>query len=794
MESSSRFGAVVRAVMLGLLCAGSFLWEAGVTAQPPGGLFVLAGLVGLALAGLSWHNDRYSREPILLCLLGYAGLTAVSVATSIDTYLSVHALANCLVGVVAFFSVAGVRSSKWWSYFAGVALGVLACGCFWGFSLLGQDRFLKANFTNPDCFSVLPLVGFFLALSLFSTESVQALVGSVLGSTVMCVGVFLTGCRAALVGMAMGLLYLTFTASSKKHGRRIVLLGWGVPGAGLFLLLAVERFGRAFSRLGQLLSEGDPGSFQARLDVLLGAPATALDHPLLGSGPGTFHLIYQSHRPELQQYEDFMNVAHNDFVQVLVDCGLPAFLLFAVFCLGLLGLGTKNSRGGSGRAAASAAGWLAVLVYACFNFALPVASDVVWVFMLAGFVYSSKYSGSGERLPRPVVPATLLLCGLFLGVTGYRLLQAERSMAQAERLRAELRWEDAYAALTRALGYQPLSSQLHEDRASLARRLAALQQDEKWLAEERANLTRARELSPYDIDVIGKVALMEERSNHLEAAEQLWREAVRLAPYSWVMRQSLVRNLLLQRRIEEGLAELKKLKTPRFARVYGGLLAVLETQKPGEGARQLNELFEENVFPAEALETVCQGAIATAETTREPTVVNIFFTVYLQHFPEDLCARLRWASSQNELSAPERLAELSGIIDQIAEDDKNQECRNRAVLAWAREARLQRVDSKKVLERLELELRDRPSDVSLRLTICETYQSIDDISAARTVLREGLTTDPDGTLHARLGELFARSGHDEIATGYYEEALQKNPKNAAWKAKLNELKQKTLLE
>jgi O-antigen ligase len=60
-------------------------------------------------------------------------------------------------------------------------------------------------------------------------------------------------------------------------------------------------------------------SVEDRIEPALDAASIVRDHPLLGTGGGTFYLTYMAYQPN---WEGFYNHAHNDYLEIAADTGL----------------------------------------------------------------------------------------------------------------------------------------------------------------------------------------------------------------------------------------------------------------------------------------------------------------------------------------------------------------------------------------------------------------------------------------------------------------------------------------
>jgi tetratricopeptide (TPR) repeat protein len=122
--------------------------------------------------------------------------------------------------------------------------------------------------------------------------------------------------RSAVVGMAIGFVYLFQKYLTGQ--RAIVLLGCLTV---LVACIPTQVFYKRFR-----LDEKNP-----RLQIWSVALQGAKDHPWVGRGLGNFELAYQRHAfpfaSDPIRYARTTEFAHNEFLQILVEAGLPAILL-----------------------------------------------------------------------------------------------------------------------------------------------------------------------------------------------------------------------------------------------------------------------------------------------------------------------------------------------------------------------------------------------------------------------------------------------------------------------------------
>ena len=143
--------------------------------------------------------------------------------------------------------------------------------------------------------------------------------------------------RAALaLGLgALGLACLYWSGSKAGWLIAIALLGaWflhlPVPGklklglAGAAMMLGLAGFAVKYA---DYFDRGAT-SVGARFGYWRAAVQTAMEEPLLGTGPGTFQLAYKRHRAPGAEPT---RLTHNDYLQQASDSGWPGFVLYAAF-------------------------------------------------------------------------------------------------------------------------------------------------------------------------------------------------------------------------------------------------------------------------------------------------------------------------------------------------------------------------------------------------------------------------------------------------------------------------------
>ena len=164
-----------------------------------------------------------------------------------------------------------------------------------------------------------PLV---MALRKRSTPLQSALLGFT--GVLMAVSIFLSRSRGGVVTFCVQLAFLgaVFYASGGKRKHMASFVLFVAVLAGLFAWLASSEVTEALSTLKDPAADNVTGF---RLHIVQDSLPLIFTHPIFGSGLGTFAHIF----PRYQSfYSDFyVNFAHNDYVQFVVEMGLAGVVL-----------------------------------------------------------------------------------------------------------------------------------------------------------------------------------------------------------------------------------------------------------------------------------------------------------------------------------------------------------------------------------------------------------------------------------------------------------------------------------
>ena len=206
--------------------------------------------------------------------------------------------------------------------------------------------------------------------------------------------IFLCGSRGGMLSFILEVVaFATLTLVQKKN-HRAALGTVAVCGLVLAFLVFVGK-GQVLGRLGDLA----PG---ARLNMTKDCLTMFSRRPVLGWGLGTFPTVYPSYRSFYTNL--FVNEAHNDYAQLLVETGLFGFGLMLWFLVRLYQHGLPTSRRWEFKwdgavSLAALLGCTGLLLHSFVDFNLQIPANAALFYVLCGLAASELPSESSRSRP-----------------------------------------------------------------------------------------------------------------------------------------------------------------------------------------------------------------------------------------------------------------------------------------------------------------------------------------------------------------------------------------------------------
>jgi len=400
--------AIVLYGSLGLLLFGPLAFGAVETWST----FVLeAGSAGLLIywlmARLRTEAAPLRSNPLFTPMLAFAGLIALQLITGLTTYRYItwtSALLYTSFAILCFLLTQVLRRAQ---EIVRLAIVVAVFGFVVAFFAVIQDLssngriywlrlprsggWIYGPYVNHNHFAGLMEMLFPIPLAMCLSRRLDkiqkawlAVAAAFMASTIV-----LCGSRGGVIALAVQLAVASiFVALPRKSPKVALALGAGLAVAGLWILLVggttvTDRLSTFHTEAHTELSNG------LRLTVLHDCFHMFKDRPIFGFGLGTFPSAYPPYQGFFSNI--FVNEAHNDYAQLLVETGLVGLAIAVWYVVLLFQAAWRKLKSGKlgvngGLALAASLGCVGILVHSFFDFNLQVASNAAWFYVLASLV------------------------------------------------------------------------------------------------------------------------------------------------------------------------------------------------------------------------------------------------------------------------------------------------------------------------------------------------------------------------------------------------------------------------
>jgi O-antigen ligase len=282
-----------------------------------------------------------------------------------------------------------------------LALALIVFGALYAFFALAQEltsngkifwvytpRFrgsIYGSYVNHDHYAglmeMLVPIPFVLSMGHLLRGGKRALVGSC--AVLMATTIFLSGSRGGMLAFVLEMALFAALTLRKGRSPRIALGLLAVCVLVLALLIFLGR-GQVLGRLGDL----GPG---IRLTMTKDSLRMFSKRPVWGWGLGTFPTVYPSYRSFYTNL--FVNEAHNDYAQLLVETGLLGFGLMLWFLVRLYRCGLPTSRRWEFQwdgavSLAALLGCTGILLHSFVDFNLQIPANAALFYVLCGLAAS----------------------------------------------------------------------------------------------------------------------------------------------------------------------------------------------------------------------------------------------------------------------------------------------------------------------------------------------------------------------------------------------------------------------
>ncbi len=253
----------------------------------------------------------------------------------------------------------------------------------------------------------IPLVLSLTKLASSRTRAAAAAVAAVMVGTI-----FLSGSRGGMLAIVAELLILALLLVKQKRGLRTAI-GIGVflvIVGGLLVWVGGAELSKRLATVGPSRSEL---SSDLRHYINRDGLRMFLKKPVLGWGLGTFPIVYPQFRTFYTNF--FVNQAHNDYLQLLVEMGLLGFgtmiwFLVTLYTRALKKIGHWTSEISGAVTLACVLGLSGILVHSAVDFNLQIPANAALFYVLCTIAASEPFvqPARKRRLARSQPPEEVL--------------------------------------------------------------------------------------------------------------------------------------------------------------------------------------------------------------------------------------------------------------------------------------------------------------------------------------------------------------------------------------------------
>jgi len=372
-------------------------------------VFVLeAGAASIMLLWLGrriWAGDISVSNPLLALAAAFAAIVAAQLVFKLSVYPYGTKYKALEYGVYAAALIIGSEGFKNWQLRRALMMVLSAFVTLYAAFALIQNftsngklywivplRFggwMYGSYVNHAHYSGLVemLVPFPLVLAAGHRLGGPARILAGFGALLAGVSIFLSGSRGGMISCTVGVLFLGLL-HFRRERKRATVVAYVV-----FCLAFVLALG--YLNRGDLLARFKDLNPVQRWQVSIDSVQMVRERPLLGWGLGNFATAYPRFRTFYTN--NFVNEAHNDYAQVLVETGIIGFAVVIWFLVALFWNTAARFRQWQqswSRSAGVAAmvGLVALLIHSFVDFNLQIPANAAVFFFLCGLASSTQRS------------------------------------------------------------------------------------------------------------------------------------------------------------------------------------------------------------------------------------------------------------------------------------------------------------------------------------------------------------------------------------------------------------------
>jgi O-antigen ligase len=393
---------LILTIFLSVLFKGAFL---RIYTTPAVILIILLSAVFLILFNNEKISPKFNHRPDFILLL-FLGLVFISVLFSVDREQSFFEFQKYAIYVGAYFIAGyGISEEDDKTVFLISLTGIGIFEALYGLyelttssqlffsKLLGNPNhlpFISGTFANHNQFAGLLAMCAFIGLGLLFankrddlpvSENIARMLILFVPIGIIISALILSLSRGGWISFAVGAILISFIIIVKKRistGKIFLLIFMiGVLSSTFIIVAETNNLIKRASTLTPLLKNPNEISSNSRLSLWKSSTMMIEDHPLTGTGVGTFKYTFPSYRNGIFKGAVY---AHNGYLHLAAGAGIPALILFVVFSLSIIFEGLKSMNRGKKE---------------IVSLAMPGLLGVIFIILVHEFVESHFLTAGG---------------------------------------------------------------------------------------------------------------------------------------------------------------------------------------------------------------------------------------------------------------------------------------------------------------------------------------------------------------------------------------------------------------
>jgi O-antigen ligase len=227
-----------------------------------------------------------------------------------------------------------------------------------------------------------------VVLAMRSRLSMAQRFAAMFAGGVMVASVFVSASRGGIVSVVAEFAFFIGCLLVTRRGSRQTWIGIAIFVALAASLVVWIGTTDMVERVGTLADQFNPATMDQRSTIVRDSIAMVRERPLLGWGFAQFPNIYPQFRTFYTNL--FVNAAHNDYLQILVETGVLGFAMAALFVVLLFRDGLQRWHTGNKATLAALVACTGLLVHSFVDFNLQIPANAMLFFVLAAGACSTS--------------------------------------------------------------------------------------------------------------------------------------------------------------------------------------------------------------------------------------------------------------------------------------------------------------------------------------------------------------------------------------------------------------------